>query len=52
MAQRCAGVTQPPAEVDLVATFTFGLIDLPTRTAVVTRNLQTLADAHRFALKA
>jgi hypothetical protein len=42
-------LAQPPAEVDLVTTFAYDLIDLPTRMAAATRDPQTLADAYRFA---
>jgi hypothetical protein len=52
MAERCVGLAKPPAEVDLVTTFTYGLIDLPMRMAVASREPQTLADAYRFALEA
>jgi hypothetical protein len=52
MAERCVGLAQPPMEIDLVTTFTSGLIDLPMRMAVSTRDPQTLADLHRFALEA
>jgi hypothetical protein len=34
-----------------VTMFTYGLIDLPMRMAVATRDPQTLADACRFALE-
>jgi hypothetical protein len=37
MAERCVGLAQPPAEVYLVTTLTYGLIDLPMRMAVASR---------------
>jgi hypothetical protein len=52
MAERCVGLAQPPAEIDLVTTFTYGLVDLAMRMAVASREPQTLADAYRFALEA